>query len=691
VTTRSDADAPAPTVEGRFLRHRIGYGFVLPDDGGSDLYVHESNQGEAIHRDRVRVRSLGPGLRGRREGAIVSVIEEARRPLLGRLRLGRRGGTVEPFEEGYGFSVEVARAELGAARDGEAVGVELRGRPRPGHPARGRVVERLGLPDEPGADVRIIVRKYGFAEEFPEDVRREAEALAVDPSADGRTDFTGEPVVTIDGESARDFDDAVTVVPLPEGGWRLTVHIADVSHFVAPGSALEVEARRRGTSVYFPDRAIPMLPERLSNDLCSLRPDELRLVQSVALDVGPRGGVRSARFHDGVIRSRARLTYTEVARIVEERDPGARKAARTLTPMLDDAAACARALRARRLRRGALDFDLPEPEILLDLRGNIADIVARPRNEAHRMIEEFMLAANEAVAAWMVDKGLPTLFRIHEPPDPARLEALDEDLAGFGYRLPQTFDAVRPEHLQELLRWVEGRPEASLLTRKVLRTMALARYDPWCRGHFGLAATAYLHFTSPIRRYPDLVAHRHLREARRGRAPRTEKARDGRRAALGPLAAETSRLERDAEAAERESVDTLTLSYLSRRLGEELDGVVSQVAPIGVFVLLEEGWAEGLVPIETLGSRRYRVDARRHRLAAEGGGPSFRVGDRVRVRLDRVDPFRRRVDLGLPDSPAGRGSHRPRVTEDGRGPGRRRGKTAGRRGARRRRQGGRSG
>lgn len=633
-------------VAGRFTRHRMGFGFVSADDGGRDLYVHESNQDGAFHGDRVRASIIGVQEDGRREGRIEEVLERSKRPLLGVLRGGGGGeGTVTPFDEGHGFLVEVERRFLGGAADGDAVGVELLRAPRGRAPASGRVVEVLGRPDEPGVDIEVLIRKYEFQTVFPDEVEREAEAFPErigTAEREGRQDFRDDPVVTIDGETAQDFDDGILVRPRKEGGWTLAVHIADVSHYVHPGSALDSEARRRGTSVYFPGRCIPMLPERLSNGLCSLRPDEERLVQSVVLQVGEDGAIRSSAFQDGVIRSRARLTYGEVAAVVEERDSGAREDRAELVPLLDAAAECARALRERRLARGALDFDLPAPEILLDLRGATTDIVTRPRNLAHRMIEEFMLAANQAVAAWLVRRRVPTLFRVHERPDLDRLQALDEVLEAFGMRLPRPLEAIAPQHLQEVLQWLEGRPEELFLTRRVLRAMALARYADECLGHFGLATARYLHFTSPIRRYPDLVAHRSLRGARRGQAvPGAEGE------SLDEMATACSRLERDAEAAERESVEMKTLAFLAERLGDSFEGVVTEVVPFGLFVELAGVMVEGLLHVSQLGEGHFRLDRRRHRLAVEGGGPSFGIGDRLEVRVERVDPFLRRVDLGL--------------------------------------------
>ncbi|MBP7147138.1 MAG: ribonuclease R [Acidobacteria bacterium] len=636
-------------VVGRYSRHAAGFGFVVPDDpDAGDLFIPPGGQGGALHGDIVAAEVSEVRADGRREGRIRRVLERRSQSVVGLFQgTASGGGVVEPLDAGFGFEVLVPKDRTEGARTGEIVRVGLESFPFDGAPGRGGVVERLGRPDEPGVDVEVLIRKYGFETTYPKEVEREADALPDDPARwplAGREDFTGDDVVTIDGETAKDFDDAICVTRREGGGYRLAVHIADVAFFVQEGSALDEEALRRGTSVYFPGRAVAMLPERLSNDLCSLRPDELRLTQGVTIDYDARGTVRGTRFHDGVIRSRARLTYTEVARIVEERDEQARAGRAELLPMLDAAAELAGLLERVRERRGAIDFDLPEPEVVLELTGTTSEIVARRRNLAHRMIEEFMIAANEAVATELKRRHEPTLYRAHERPDPERAARLAEILAGLGYRIPEPYHALEPSDLAGVVEQAKGRAEEPFVNRAVLRTMALARYDAECLGHYGLALARYLHFTSPIRRYPDLVAHRALRRLRHG-PKETPGDRLDRAARLPELARECSRLEREAEAAEREALAWKVAAFMADRLGEEFDATIVDIAAHGLTVLLADPYVEGLVPVARLGREFFRYDARRRALRGSDSGRVFRLGQRLRVRVDRVDLFRHFVDF----------------------------------------------
>ncbi len=638
-------------VTGRFSRHPAGFGFVVPDDPQQvDLFIPPPAQGGAVHGDLVAARVVDVRYDGKREGRVVRVLSGSTRTLLGTFRKATGGaGVVEPMDAGYGFGVLVRKDDTAHAQNGEVVRVALSSTPRGGEQAFGTVLERLGHPDEPGVDVEILIRKYGFSPEFPEVVQREVDRLPGTPERwplDHREDFTHETIVTIDGETAKDFDDAICVTRSEGGGFRLQVHIADVAWFVSEDSELDLEAQRRGTSVYFPGRCVPMLPERLSNDLCSLRPDEIRLTQGTSIDYDKSGKVMGARFHDGFIRSRARLTYEQVAQIIEQRDPSARAAHSALTPMLDAAAELATLLSRRRKQRGAIDFDLPEPEILFDLTGKATDIVARSRNAAHRLIEEFMLAANEVVASELKKKREPTLYRAHEKPDVGRVLRSAELLAGLGYEIPEPFDQIQPAHLAALVEAAKGRPEEPFVARVVLRTMALARYDEHCLGHFGLALRNYLHFTSPIRRYPDLVAHRALRRLRhnlRGSAGE----RDERAARLADSARECSRLERDAESAERESIAWKKAVYMSTRLGDEFPGTVVDVSRNGLLIAVEDPYIEGMVPIARLGGEFWKHDAKRHLIRGADSGATFKLGQRIVVFVDRVDALRHLIDFGL--------------------------------------------
>jgi ribonuclease R len=661
---RFGARAALGDVVGRYSRHPAGFWFVVPDDPEqSDLFIPPGAGAGAIHGDIVAARIVAVKPDGRREGAIARVVERRSQTIVGLFHgTASGGGIVQPLDPGFGFEVLVPKAEAQAARTGEIVRTELLTPPHAGGGARGRVLERLGRPDEPGVETEVLVRKYGFSADYPEEVLAEVERLPSQPAdwpLAEREDFTRGTVVTIDGETARDFDDAVEVERLDAGGYRLHVHIADVGFFVPEGSATDLEALRRGTSVYFPDRCIPMLPERLSNDLCSLRPDEIRLTQGVSIDFDRRGNPKRARFHDGYIRSRARLTYNEVAKLVEERDPAARAARAAVVPMLDAAAELAALLARRREERGAIDFDLPEPEILLELTGETAEIVARRRNAAHRLIEEFMITANAAVAAELKKRKAPALYRVHERPALDRVERLIDALDGLGYRLPGDPAAVEPAALAALVEQAKGKPEAPLVARLVLRTMALARYHEECLGHFGLALPRYLHFTSPIRRYPDLVAHRALRRLTRGPAESPGE-REDRTARLPELARECSRLEREAEAAEREAVAWKVAAFMADRLGDEFDGVVVEVAPHGVLVGLEEPFVEGMIPVARLGPEYWKYDARRRLLRGSESGAVYRLGMPVRVRVDRVDLYRHLIDFSPVDVEPKAAVRRPR-------------------------------
>ena len=650
---------PRALVAGRIQRHPDGFGFLIPDEGGPDFYVAPSNLESIFHGDRVEARILRRRHPGRDEAIITRVVEPSRRRVMGVFHKSPEGDRVEAYERSYAAGILIGRGDAAAARDGEVVGVELTQPPSERHPARGRVVEVLGFADEPGIDIRTVARKYELREAFPPEAEQEA-ARHGDPLNPAelarREDFRALPIVTIDGETAMDFDDAVQVERLGAGGYRLGVHIADVAHYVREGSALDLEARRRGTSVYFPGTAIPMLPHRLSSDLCSLRPGVDRLTVSVLMDLDARGEVLQARFTESVIRSVERMTYTQVAGILENQDPELRRRYAPLVEGFELMGELCGVLNARRRRRGTIDFDLPEPEILLDVQGQTAGIVPLQRNLAHRLIEEFMLAANEAVAGSLFGRRVPSLYRIHERPEPRRVAALNELLAAFGLRLPEPYEALQPSHFEEVLDRLEGKPEFRFLSRAMLRSMRLARYSEEKGLHFGLGTSTYTHFTSPIRRYPDLIVHRILKEVLHGPLPpgRAERLRE----VLPGIASSSSRSERVADEAEREVVEWKKLAYMAERIGEEFDGFIASVAPFGFFVELTDLFVEGLVHVSTLPRDRYQFVERRQILRGDRSGVVFRIGEPVRVRLDRVDQPQRRVDFSLVDHPKPRRSRR---------------------------------
>jgi ribonuclease R len=633
-------------LRGTLQRHRDGFGFVVPEDGGDDVFVAPRNLGGARSGDRVvvRVDRRGRGGGSRREGVVVETVERRHRRVLGVLRASDRGFVVHPFDSAITESLHLPAAFARGAADGDVAQVELlRGR---GDEVDCKVVDVLGKHDAPGVDVAVVMRRYGLVDETPPEVGREARALParIGPRQAARRKRFDDPApVTIDGETAKDFDDAIAVSELPGNRFRLYVHIADVSHFVAPGSALDREAARRGTSVYFPGRVIPMFPEKLSNDLCSLRPGVERLVQTAILDVDADGALARSRFADGVIRSAARLTYTQVSRVIEG-ERNVKGVPRAVIPMLQVADRLRRVLEKRRARRGSIDFDLPEPRILLDVEGVMTGITIEPRNAAHLLVEECMLLANEAVASHLEQRGEACMYRVHEAPDPDRLEVLAEFVRGFGLELPAGGE-IEPALLQRLMAQVEGRPEAPVVGMVALRSMKQARYTMTNSGHFGLAAPTYCHFTSPIRRYPDLVVHRLLRRARR-RAAAPEWV-----AGLDTVAEQSSELERNAEAAERELLNRKKVAFIRGRVGELFDGIVTGVARFGLFVQLTENLVEGLVRVESLGSEYFEFREHRQELRGVRSGARYRLGDRVRVQVVRVDTVLQRVDLEL--EPAG--------------------------------------
>ncbi len=647
-------------ARGRIRVHPRGFGFVRPEEPGPDVFVPPRRLAGARHGDSVEVRITATDRDGRLEGEVVAVAERRGRQVLGVFRSRDRGGVVQPFDPDAPGPIEVPGAFRMGAAEGDAVEVLVL---RPGgrdEPPEGKVVNVLGRLGRAGVDTAVVIRRHELRTRFEDDASEQARRLpGAVPAAEAavRERFDDPRPVTIDGETARDFDDAIAVSEIP-GGFRLFVHIADVAHFVEIGSPLDREARARGTSVYFPDRVLPMFPERLSNDLCSLRPHEPRLVQSAILDFDRSGEPRAVRFADGVIRSAARLTYRQVASAIEG-IPAEPPVPRKILSMLRTADRLREMLERRRFARGSVDFDLPEPRILLDVEGVMTGIAVEPRNRAHRMIEEFMLAANEAVAGHLERAGAPCLYRVHEQPDPAKVEALAEFASALGYRLGADPERVRPEDVRRLVDAAEGRPEHAVLSQVALRSLKQARYSAENAGHFGLAAPVYAHFTSPIRRYPDLALHRLLRAHRRGDRRAVARAGEG----LEDLAAACSKLEREAEAAERELLEWKKISFMKGREGDAFDGIVTGVARFGLFVQLRETLAEGLVRVERLGADRFELLDRRMELRAERTGRAIRLGDAVRVVVDRVDPVLRRLDLSLDPSwaptPSGRRERTP--------------------------------
>jgi ribonuclease R len=602
-----------------------------------------------MHGDRVVVRIERIKDGGRAEGRIIRILERSNEWIVGRYDRGDDGmGYVVPFDRRVLMDIFVPPGQEGGAAPGEMVVVELTRWPTATRGAIGRVAEVLGDIDAPGVDTEIIIRKYGIPDAHPDDAVTEAVRLGRTVSERdirGRTDFRSVPTVTIDGEHARDFDDAITIEKLPNGHFWLGVHIADVSHYVQEGSALDREAYARGTSVYFPERAVHMFPAELATGLCSLNPHVDRLVQSVLMEVDRRGQVIRSEFHDGVINSDERMTYTDVNAILTDRDPQLMKRYAALVPMFEQMRDLFQILNEARRRRGSIDFDLHEAEVIMDEGGVVEDIIALERNVAHRLIEEFMLLANETVATYLETQNAPSLYRIHEEPDILKVAKFEDFISGFGYSLAAPAGALRPRHFQKLIERVHGKPEEKPIAFLMLRTMQKARYAPENLGHFGLAAASYAHFTSPIRRYPDLVVHRALRAARHGLL--TEESREEMNDELPEIARHTSEMERRADDAERELVQWKKVKFMADKVGDEFEGYVTGVAAFGLFIELIEHFVEGLVHISTMADDYYRFVESAHMLRGENTHKVYRLGDKVRVQVIRVNMEVRQVDLGL--------------------------------------------
>lgn len=628
-------------VVGRAALTRNGDAFVRPDGGGGDLYVPAVDLASALDGDRVvvRIERRPPGRSP--QGRVVKVLERARGTVVGTLHRARRFAYVVPLDRRMTRDILVAAGDEGGADEGDVVVVRFLSYGEGGVGPTGEVERVLGKLSDPGVDVLAVAHGYGLALEFPKGVLAAAEEAATrgmaEPGPD-RADRTDLLVFTIDPSDAKDHDDALSVEPAGPGLWEVGIHIADVGHFVPEGGPVDGEARARGTSVYLVDRVIPMLPERLSGDVCSLREGVERMALSVFLTVDASGAVHAQRFERTLVRSRRRLSYEEAqASLDGERTLGDGVDAALAT--LDD---LARGLRRRRRERGALDLDLPEARVVLDADGAPLDVQKVERLESHRVIEDWMIAANEATAREAEARGLPALFRVHEPPVRERTEELREFLLGLGQRLPRR-KTLHPSDLQHLLDTVRGRPEEHLVSTVVLRSLQRARYDAANLGHFGLASTAYLHFTSPIRRYPDLVVHREIaRTLVHGHAARERDADE-----LQAVADQASAREQAAAEAERDSIALKKVEFMERHLGEEFEGRISGVMAFGFFVTLDAYFVDGLVHVNSLRDDFYRFQEGAYALVGDRGRRRYRLGDRVRVQVVRVDKELRHVDFLL--------------------------------------------
>ena len=632
----------ADLVRGRIDGHADGFGFLVPDGGGADIFLPEKEMAKVLHGDRAIARVVGLDRKGRPEGKIVEVTERANSRVVGRVYQEHGVWFVIAENRRISQDILLTPPEKRAQKPtpGQVVVIELIEQPSKQSQPIGKIVELLGNYADPGMEIEIALRKHDLPFVFGKDAERQAAKLPDEVRKvdwKGRQDLTKLPLVTIDSETARDFDDAVYCQRQGKG-FRLVVAIADVSHYVQPGNGLDRDAYDRGNSVYFPRRVIPMLPEKLSNGLCSLNPQVERLCMACDMDIAGNGDIENYQFYPAVMWSHARLTYTEVAAALYERDDAARKKLAALVPHLEDLEALYRVLAAARERRGAIDFETLETRMLFDDHGKIAKIEPYERNDAHRLIEECMLAANVCASDFLKEHGHPALYRVHEGPTAERLTKLRDFLATFGLQLGGGDDPHAKDYAQ-LLAKLQGRPDKQLLQTVMLRSLRQAIYSPDNVGHFGLAYESYTHFTSPIRRYPDLLVHRSIKAvlAKEHYVPGdwTE------------IGLHCSATERRADEASRDVEAWLKCYYMQDRIGEVFSGSISAVVPFGIFVALDDVFVEGLVHVSDLGQDYFHFDERTHAMLGERTGTRFRLADRVRVQLVRVDLDQNKIDFRL--------------------------------------------
>ena len=636
--------------------HPDGYGFVILKNPSfkEDIFIPRKKIGSALHGDTVRVHLAGQrAIHSRKgksslHGEIIEVVKRACKSIVGKVYRHQKVTYVAPLDARYHNVIQIVK-EGEKVSEGQIVSVVITVQPRRNQLPLGEISEVLGDPDDPEIQYKIVCHDHQIPMEFSQDILRDATQVRQleQSDLDKRCDFRSLPTVTIDGETARDFDDAVSIQRLEGGRFKLWVHIADVSHYVGKESKLDMEAMARGTSVYFPDRAIPMLPEELSNELCSLQPDVDRLTLTVVLEVGSGGEILESNFCRSVIHSDARLTYEMVKKILIVKDHQLRQDHSQLLEILDWMLELCRLLRASRVSRGAIDFDLPEPKINYDVDGGVLDIIRTERNEAHRIIEEFMLLANEAVAQYLERQGVPLIFRVHEAPDTLKVEQFNLVAEKFGYSLrPDQQGEYSSRAFQELMQKVAGSPEEKFLSYLMLRSFKQARYSEVNSGHFGLATNCYTHFTSPIRRYPDLVVHRLLKKV----IDSENTNRKGRQffSQLSQIAVHSTERELAAVQAERKIMRWLTAEFMKTHLGDEFEACITGFKHNGFFVELVEHFVEGYVPIKTLGGDFYRFDKRRQCLIGEKTKRVFRIGDRLKVRLDKVNYYRHLIEFSPP-------------------------------------------
>lgn len=632
-------------VAGRVIGHPDGFGFLTPDEGKEDIFLAPKEMYTVFHNDRVVVRINGIDRRGRKEGTIVELLERNTHEVVGRMHTDNGVSYVIPDNRKIAQDIFIPEANLAGAKEDQLVIAEIISQPQRRKQAIGRIAEVLGDHMAAGMEVEVAIRTYELPHKWPEALTQSLKSIGdevPEQAKEGRTDLRNTPLVTIDGEDARDFDDAVYCKRTPKG-WRLLVAIADVSHYVQPDSELDIEAHKRSTSVYFPDQVLPMLPEVLSNGLCSLNPDVDRLCMVCELNIDDKGQVYRSRFFDAVMRSHARLTYTEVAKILQENDPGLKEKYSALVPHLEELYKLYKVLRIMRETRGTMDFETQESRIVFGENRKIEAIEPVQRNDAHKLIEECMITANMAAAKFLTRKKIPRLLRIHTGPTPEKVTKLRTFLNELGLSL-EGGDQPVPADYMRLTQQIQGRPDAHLIQTVLLRSMTQAVYSPEDKPHFGLALEAYTHFTSPIRRYPDLLIHRGIRHCLLNKKPDTFRYSLNDMLLLGE---HCSNNERRADEATRDVTSWLKCEYMMDKIGESFPGIISAVTSFGIFVELKDVFVEGLVHISTMGQDFFHFDPIGHRLNGERTGINYRLGDSVMITVAQVNLDEKKIDFDL--------------------------------------------
>ncbi|WP_028783658.1 ribonuclease R [Thalassobacillus devorans] len=637
-------------IRGRIQMHAKGFAFLIPDEEGKDdIYIHHSDLHSAMNNDKVLVRVEKRDESGARpEGTVIRILERATDKVVGTYQPSRNFGFVIADDKRIPNDIFIPKGAANGAADGHKVIVKITKYPEDRMSAEGEVEEILGHKNDPGIDIISIIYKHGIKLDFPDEVLEQAKNTTDEISPEeikNRRDLRNEMIVTIDGADAKDLDDAVMVKRLENGNFKLGVHIADVSYYVEEGSPIDKEAAERATSVYLVDRVIPMIPHRLSNGICSLNPQVDRLTLSCEMEINSSGEVVEHEIFQSVIRTNERMTYKDVNKILEDQDPELMERYKDLVPMFVDMGKLAATLRKKRMGRGAIDFDFKEAGVIVDEQGKAVDVKLRERSVAERLIEEFMLAANETVAEHFHWMDVPFIHRIHQDPDPDKLQHFFEFVANLGYVVRGTANEIHPQALQKVLEGIEGTQEEMIISKLMLRSMQQAKYDPQSIGHFGLATDFYTHFTSPIRRYPDLIVHRLIRTYLVDKKL-DEKTRQHWKEKMPEIARHSSEMERAAVDAERETDDLKKAEYMQDKIGEEFEGVISSVTSFGLFVELPNT-VEGLVHVSYLTDDYYHFEERQYAMIGERTGNVFRIGDEVTVRVTNVNLEERVVDFEI--------------------------------------------